>query len=150
MVSNFLSPQMPRWETGTKSRPNNRPIKVILLARAALVLSQNLTLLASPLCPMVPSIQGKTSPTFLLSQLGPPDNMCGYQVQHLLQHLAGLQSTLHHDQWKVFGPKELGQNMQAAADPRTIPSALVEMARFWSFLGPLLLLDITAAHHRGC
>lgn len=139
-----------RWQGETKSRPNNRPIKVILLARAALVLSQNLTLLASPLCPMVLSIQGKTSPTSLPSQLGPPDDMCGYRVWHLLQHLGELQITLHHDQWKVFGPKELAQNMQAAADPRTIPSALVEMARFWNFLGPLLLLDITAAHHRGC
>lgn len=53
----------------------------------------HLTLVASPLHPTAPSIQGKASPASLPSQLGAPAGMRGLQVWHLLQHLAGLQKS---------------------------------------------------------
>lgn len=59
-------------ETGAGNRPDDRPIKVVLLAWVRLAPSPDLILLASPLCPMASSIWGKASPAAPLSQLRAP------------------------------------------------------------------------------
>lgn len=139
---------MARWETGAGNRPDDRPIKVVLLAWMVLAPSPDLILLASPLCPMASSIRGKASPAPPLSQLGAPAGTYVLKFWHLLQQLAGLH--IIHDQGNYFGAEEVAWKVPATADPETIPNAPAELVRFWSIPWPQLTLQERLSIPRGC
>lgn len=108
------------WETGAGNRPDDRPIKVVLLAWMALAPSPDLILLASPLCPMASSIRGKASPAPPLSQLRAPAGTYVLKFWHLLQQLAGLH--IIHDQGNYFGAKEVAWKVPTQLIQKQFPS----------------------------